>query len=757
MSFLTQKSGEPNPSGITRGAAMLLCISLALPGASRNVQAQTSKPAQAVIIEIEGTVETSAPAANTWKPVRVNQALDPGVRVQTRQNSRAVIRLTDLSLLRLGEETLVEIPSASTNPVLKFLKGVLYYFHRDKPGVLPVRTPTAYAVVIGTEFAAAVDNNGSTEIYLIDGEVDFSNDLGHALLNSGQGAKAGAGLPPVPTAVLNPAASIQWALYYPGVLDVDELALPPPEAQVLANALAAYRSGDLLGAVSQYPPGRQPSSDAEKIFRAACLLAIGKVEEANTLLATAASQQPLSEALRSVVSTVQGKTHAENSITNSSTWFVANSIYLQSQSRLASALTSAYQAVGLNTNFGFGWARVAELEFSFGRIDRARQALERSLVLSPKNAEAISLRGFLKAARGDWREATADFDAAIALDGALGNAWLGRGLCRIRMGEREAGRLDLQTAAILEPQRAILRSYLGKAFANAGDETRAGNELRLARELDPQDPTPWLYAGILHQQQNRINEAVRDLETATALNDNRSVYRSRLSLEQDRAVSMANLALAYQDAGMSEWSLQSASRSVASDPANYSAHLFLGNSFQQLRDPGTVNQRFETPAVNEFLLSSLLAPPSGGLLAQSVSQQEYSKLFETDGLGVSSSTEYLSNGDWVEAASQYGTFRNFGYAISGLYRSQVGWRPNNDLRQRETSLQIKHQVTEKDSFYFRSIWGDAVGGSPAAIRSGDRQRRTACEGGPGTFASRRISSRMASRNAHADSRRMVQG
>src|SRR3954453_10396382 len=200
MSFRTHKSTEPNPSGLIRGTAMLLCIPLALLGSSRNLQAQTSKPAQAVIIEIEGTVETSAPAANTWKPVRVNQALEPGARVQTRQNSRAVIRLTDLSLLRLGKETLVEIPSASANPVLKFLKGVLYYFHRDKPGVLPVRTPTAYAVVIGTEFAAAVDNNGATELYLIDGRVDFSNDLGHAVLKSGQGASAGAGLPPVLTA-----------------------------------------------------------------------------------------------------------------------------------------------------------------------------------------------------------------------------------------------------------------------------------------------------------------------------------------------------------------------------------------------------------------------------------------------------------------------------------------------------------------------------------------------------------------------------
>jgi tetratricopeptide (TPR) repeat protein len=705
------------------------CI-LSIAGLIGGVQAQTPKPTQAILLEIEGTVETSAPGALAWKTAQMNQVLSAGVRVQTRQHSRAVIRLTDLSLLRLGEETLVEIPAPSGNPVLKFLKGVLYYFHRDKPGVMPVKTPTAYAVVIGTEFQASVAADRATELFLIDGRVDLSNEIGQLSLKTGEGAKVSAGAAPARTAVLNPSASIQWALYYPGVLDLDELSLTPGEAQLLGASTAAYRSGDLLNAVASYPAGRQPLSDAEKIFRAASLLAVGSVEEANSLLGNVNSQPTLKEALRAVISTVQGQTHSRNVAMKSSTWFLADSIYLQGQSMLSPALSSAYQAVQINTNFGFGWARVAELEFSFGRIEKARQALGRALALSSKNAEAITLRGFLNAARGDWQDAIADFDAALALDGALGNAWLGRGLCRIRLGQRETGRLDLQTAATVEPQRAILRSYLGKAFANAGDWIRGGNELRLARELDLKDPTAWLYSGILDQQQNRINDAVRDLEMAAALNDNRSIYRSRLLLEQDRAVSMANLALAYQDAGMSEWAMQSASRSVASDPANYSAHLFLGNSFQQLRDPSTVNQRFETPAINEFLLSSLLAPPSGGLLAQSVSQQEYSKLFESDGFGVSSSTEYLSNGDWLEAASQYGTFKNFGYAISALYRSQVGWRPNNDLRQREVSLQLKHQVTEKDSFYFRSIWGDAAGGDllqrydPATANTGLRVKET---------------------------------
>src|SRR3954466_11424000 len=120
MSTCTHKSGDKRRlGGLTLG-----CI-LSIAGLIGGVQAQTPKPTQAILLEIEGTVETSAPGALAWKTAQMNQVLSAGVRVQTRQHSRAVIRLTDLSLLRLGEETLVEIPAPSGNPVLKFLKGVL--------------------------------------------------------------------------------------------------------------------------------------------------------------------------------------------------------------------------------------------------------------------------------------------------------------------------------------------------------------------------------------------------------------------------------------------------------------------------------------------------------------------------------------------------------------------------------------------------------------------------------------------------------
>src|SRR5207248_2918280 len=169
----------------------------------------------------------------------------------------------------------------------------------------------------------------------------------------------------------------------------------------------------------------------------------------------------------------------------------------------------------------------------------------------------------------------------------------------------------------------------------------------------------------------------------------------------------------YRDDGMFDRSVQEAARAVNSDYGNYSAHLFLSESYDALRDPKLINLRYETPWFSELLLANLLMPVNGGNLSQNVSQQEYSKLFASDGLGVFSSTEYSSHGDWVENGSQYGVLGDFSYSIDGLYRSQRGFRKNNDLEQTSVDGRFKQQVTEKDSIffqigYFNSDSGDVV-------------------------------------------------
>ena len=504
------------------------------------------------------------------------------------------------------------------------------------------------------------------------------------------------------------------------MLDPADLALTQDEQAVLKESLDAYRAGDLLVALAKYPAARQTASDSERIYHAALVLCVGQIEETESLLSSLSDadpsgrSQPLAGAIRQLISAVKRQPRPSIPHPQLATEFLSQSYYEQSRAipgvSLEAALKLAREAATNSPEFGFAWERVAELEFSFGHNQSALDALDKSILLAPRNAQALALKGFLLAAQNQTREAIVWFDRALAVDSALGNAWLGRGLCRIRRGDATGGREDLLVAAALEPQRGGLRSYLGKAYANAGDYPRASRELQLAEKLDPADPTAWLYSALLDQQDNRINDAIRDLEKSESLNDNRSVYRSQLLLDQDRAVRSANLAALYLDAGMDDVSVKEAIRAVNHDYANYSAHLFLANSYSQLLDPNEIALRYETALENEYLLANLLSPAAAGAMTPALAQQEYSTLFERDRPGVTLDTEYLSRGAWTEEAAQYGMDGNFSYNLEEDYKSDPGERVNNDFQQRQLTFTLKQQFTPKDGVYVQAVGYDADGG-----------------------------------------------
>jgi len=677
------------------------------------------------IVEADGKVEVMRANSGTWDKASIEppyNILNPGDQLRTAERSRAAVMLSNKSVVRVGESGHIQVLAAPKKKAgFSFIKGLFYFFHRDNPDELDLETPTVSAVVRGTEFNLRVSPlDGTTVLSLLDGRVFMQNQFGDADLKSGDEGVAEPGKRPVRQAMLEAVNIIQWALYYPGVLHLDEIDLAPGEQQALAESIAAYRNGDLIAALDKYPAGRQPGSDAEKVYLSALLLSVGQAEQSEGLLRSLGPQAQeskagaLSDAIRKVIAAVKLQPFQGRPIRGLASEWLAESYALQSRSDLDGALAAAYKAVQAGPTFGFGWARVAELEFSFGRIGKATKALDRSLELAPRNAEALALKGFLLSAENRINEAASYFDRAIAVDGALGNAWLGRGLCRIRKGDIERGRQDIEVAAALEPKRAVLRSYLGKAYSQAGDNRRAERELELAKAFDPRDPTSWLYSALIKQQENRINEAIRDLEHSQELNQNRSVYRSRLLLDQDRAVRGANLATIYQDANMTDVSVREAIRSVNYDYASYSAHLFLAGSYNALRDPHLINLRYETPWLNEYLVANLLADVRAGTLSPAVTQQEYSKLFERDRFGLSSSTEYLSRGDWLQSAVQYGIFGNSSYAAEVTFGSFNGnKRPNNDLEFVTPVLRFKQQLTPKDSVYFQGIYSKSESGDLA--------------------------------------------
>src|SRR5882672_44494 len=255
---------------------MLICLWLIWPAI---VPAQTPvapkpAPTESLLLTAEGKVEVSGAGTANWTAGQTNQILHVADRLRTALRSRATVRLSNLTVLRVNELTTLQIqpPSApGKQSRLDLGSGSAYFLSRERPTEVEFRTPLASGAIRGTEFHLFVAENGRSVVTLIDGAMTLSNPQGALDLASGEQATIEPGQAPTKTAVINAINIIQWCLYYPGVLELDEVGLSAAEQQVLAASLEEYRNGDLLQALAQYPASRTPASNAEKVYFAGIL------------------------------------------------------------------------------------------------------------------------------------------------------------------------------------------------------------------------------------------------------------------------------------------------------------------------------------------------------------------------------------------------------------------------------------------------------------------------------------------------------
>jgi len=250
----------------------------------------------------EGQVDHQRPP-DSFRPAAVPQPLDFGDQLQTAELSWAVVEFTDLSRIKVRELSVLEIvkPSAlSARTGLKINRGAAYVSDLPRFREFQVQTPHGKVTPRGTEFAIEVRDN-ETRVVMFDGEADLENDAGRIIVRPGEQGTAQLGQAPR-TARIEAKNLVQWWLYYPGVLDPDEIGFSAEEQARLANSLAAYRSGDLGDALESFPAPPQLGSDAEKIYYAALLLSVGSVEKAT--LNTIGTVSSTARALRLLISAV---------------------------------------------------------------------------------------------------------------------------------------------------------------------------------------------------------------------------------------------------------------------------------------------------------------------------------------------------------------------------------------------------------------------------------------------------------------------
>ncbi|MDH3980264.1 MAG: TonB-dependent receptor, partial [Gammaproteobacteria bacterium] len=458
---------------------------------------------------------------------------------------------------------------------LSLLKGAFQSFSR-KPRGFEVSTPYLNGSIEGTEFVFRVIENAS-ELTVFEGTVVASNDQGSVPVSGGESVSARDGQAPQSRTVVRPRDAAQWSLYYPPVLAA----------------------------------GGQGKDVAAGLRQAANDLSVGRVDEALPRVNQAIEQGTdagLAYALRAVINVVQNQPEqaladANQAVTlssDSSAAKIALSYAQQASFQIPAARDTLLQAVAQQPGDALALARLAELQLMLGDKQQASEAAQKAAGLAPELGRTQITLGFTALSEFRAAAAQAAFEKAIALDSADPLPHLGLGLAKISQGELEQGRSDIEVAVGLGSNDALLRAYLGKAYFEEKRGPLDSEQFDIAKQLDPNDPTAFLYDGIAKQTQNRPVEAARDLEKSIDLNDNRASYRGRLLLDKDRAARGASLARVYKDLGFNQSGIVESTRSLGVDPANASAHRFLSDSHRD----GT--RRTEISRVSELLQAQML-------------------------------------------------------------------------------------------------------------------------------------------------------
>ncbi|MDJ0740067.1 MAG: hypothetical protein QNJ91_10135, partial [Gammaproteobacteria bacterium] len=606
---------------------------------------------------------------------------------------------------------------------------------------------SALWVQSGTVFprSPGTDFGDSSQIEVFSSRDELRFDGGAA--GDDNGVIAFAGVPPRRVKLtVSPDDAVDWAVYYPPLVRFAGRFCGPPGSQPdAADVEAVIRCGDAQTFAARVGPlldaPREMAPDT-RLLAALRLVNVGDIARARRVLEAAADADSL--ALRGLIA-LKGnerhgpddesdqsvaRTYAQRAIDRDPASVNARlvmSYVEQAEFDLAGAVAETERAESYADASdpavqALIKARLAELalanqdtatalEHAQAAIDAAQRAADADTDAQPKVggpvlARAYAVQGFaqLVALRAD--SAQQSFENAVGADNLLPLARLGLGLAMIRQSDLDAGVRELELAVALDPEVSLYRSYLGKGYFEQRRPELAEKQYTLAKQLDDNDPTPWLYEAVLESAANDPITALSALEESKQRNDRRAVYRSRLLLDSDEAARNANLGQVYQALGFDQLARLEATRSLQSEPGSFAAHRLLTEA--NARRP-----RFEIARVSDLLQARLRAPRAQHPFSAQIADtrvdsplasgsivpgfNEYSRLFAYDGMRITASALVGSQQTLEEELLFSWAGGPASAAITQYKFDTDGFRPNNDEDKDYWSFLGQYRLTPSTS------------------------------------------------------------
>lgn len=147
-----------------------------------------------------------------------------------------------------------------------------------------------------------------------------------------------------------------------------------------------------------------------------------------------------------------------------------------------------------------------------GQLAEAEAAYKEVGAKNPNIPEVSFNLGYIYAQKKDWASAEASYRKAIELRPGYGEAYVALARVLQESGQNDKALELLNQAAAANQNDARVQFSLGIWYLNAGKPDLAEPPLRKAAELEPTNAEIFYYLGTLSVQQNKVPEAITNLE-----------------------------------------------------------------------------------------------------------------------------------------------------------------------------------------------------------------------------------------------------
>ncbi len=166
--------------------------------------------------------------------------------------------------------------------------------------------------------------------------------------------------------------------------------------------------------------------------------------------------------------------------------------------------------------------------------DRAIETYNEVLRFDPRDAYAVTSRGFARAQKKDYDGAIADFSEAIRLDSKRAYVYYGRGMVYLEKGDLDRAITDQTEAIRIDPTYPSAFISRGDLYHRKLEYDSAISDFTEAIRIDPENTAAFQGRGDVYRDLARIDLAVKDYAKAASLRERSKSVQERSRGAQER-------------------------------------------------------------------------------------------------------------------------------------------------------------------------------------------------------------------------------